>query len=232
MGLLLAGVSHAGMAGGVAKPVARCSQAVVEGELREGESLRRIVVPGRLELQVEAVAGGWVVRVEPVGRGRPEVDFAELATPPYRSVNPLRITTEFGFRAQDAVGWNPRHFRFAADAGMAARMQAAMVGLGRVGSESRRGEAALAGMVERSPEGTVELLDARLIAGTGDQNKAAAMIATHFAETAHRIAVAPDGRTTPLGRLVSLRFRIRLDVPAGMVIAKGLRRVVGSCPAY
>ena len=51
-------------------------------------------------------------RAEPRG----SEDYAELATPPYRSVNPLLISTDYGFRSQDAVGWNPRRFRFAGTA--------------------------------------------------------------------------------------------------------------------
>ena len=40
-------------------------------------------------------------------------DYAELATPPYESVSPLLLSTDFSFRAQDAVAWNPRRFRYA-----------------------------------------------------------------------------------------------------------------------
>ena len=71
--------------------------------------------PG-LKFLLEPIASGWIVRVlAAAGRGEPH-DYAELATPPYRSVTPLAISTDFSFRAQDAVGWNPRRFRYAANA--------------------------------------------------------------------------------------------------------------------
>ena len=35
---------------------------------------------------------------------------------PTKSVTPLSISTDFAFRAQDAIGWNPRRFRFATSA--------------------------------------------------------------------------------------------------------------------
>jgi hypothetical protein len=38
-----------------------------------------------------------------------------LATPPYGSINEREVGTTFGLRAQDAIGWNPRSFRFLTD---------------------------------------------------------------------------------------------------------------------
>ena len=35
-----------------------------------------------------------------------------LATPPYESISQREVGTTFGIRAQDAIGWNPRSFRF------------------------------------------------------------------------------------------------------------------------
>ena len=83
------------------------------------------VIGNGLEVMLEPLASGWILRVLPVGVPRPEHDYAELASPPYRSVSPLLISTDFSFRAQDAVAWNPRHFRFAEDTNMFAEMSEA-----------------------------------------------------------------------------------------------------------
>ena len=65
-----------------------------------------------LEVMLEPLASGWILRVLPASGPRPAHDYAELATPPYRSVSPLLISTDYSFRAQDAVAWNPRRFRY------------------------------------------------------------------------------------------------------------------------
>src|SRR6195952_3395502 len=90
-----------------------CSRAVLDGEVTAGQSFERVFVPG-LRFLLEPIASGWIVRVLPVDGKRGPHDYAELATPPYASVTPLAIGTDFSFRSQDAVAWNPRHFRYAA----------------------------------------------------------------------------------------------------------------------
>ena len=59
----------------------------------------------------QAAYSGWdlVVDREPAA-GFP--DALLLATLPYNSINEREIGTTFGLRAQDAIGWNPRSFRF------------------------------------------------------------------------------------------------------------------------
>ena len=91
----------------------RCKRITVEGEVVAGRGFER-EIGGGLTIGLDPVESGWAVRVVPTRGVRGEHDYAELATPPYRSVNPLLVTTGFGFRAQDVVGWNPRRFQFAA----------------------------------------------------------------------------------------------------------------------
>src|SRR5580700_3176176 len=98
-----------------------CVRGVLEGEVRAGSSYVRPIGSG-LEVMLEPLASGWILRVLPIGVTRPAHDYAELATPPYQSVNPLLISTDFSFRAQDVVAWNPRQFRFVADKGTFQRM--------------------------------------------------------------------------------------------------------------
>ena len=63
---------------------------------------------------LDAAYSGWdmvVDRIPPAGFP----DALYLATPPYNSINQREIGTTYGLRAQDAIGWNPRSFRFLTD---------------------------------------------------------------------------------------------------------------------
>ncbi len=187
---------------------ATCARAVVEGEVRAGQGFVKVFGNG-LEVMLEPLESGWILRVLPVGVPRTEHDYAELASPPYRSVSPLLISTDFSFRAQDAVAWNPRHFRFAADKAMFAEMSQAY-------EEYRSKPAAmnrLAELVVRASEGTIQILDAHLVPGTGDQAKMAAVVASHFNTTAHSLEQPANGQGTPLGKITWIRFRISLELP-------------------
>jgi hypothetical protein len=211
----------------VSKPGA-CVQGVLNGEVRAGESFVRPIGNG-LEVMLEPLASGWILRVLPVGVARPAHDYAELATPPYQSVSPLLISTDFSFRAQDAVAWNPRRFRFAADDRMFEQM-ATLYG------EYRRGPAPsavvqneLAKVVSKAPEGTFQILDAHLVPGTADQAKMAAAVASHFSTTPHSLEQPADGKGSALGKLTWMRFRISLDLPDGFRPNSGMQMQRRSC---
>ena len=196
------------------KPAA-CRAVTVEGEVRAGQRYRALVLQG-VELQLEPAASGWVLRVVPVTQ--PGEDWAEMATPPYRSVTPLAVSTDWGFRAQDAVGWNPRRFRFAqnqtAYASLRALRQAVEAGqTGKV--------AALADLASQQPGGKLQILDAHLVPGTADQARAASLLAGHFATTAHALEQPAGGHPTPLGAITWMRFRISLELPPGEKAAAG-----------
>ena len=183
---------------------------VVEGEVLAGQMFRAAAMAG-VEVRVEPIASGWVLRVVPTAHAGE--DWAETATPPYRSVSPLRVSTEYSFRAQDAVGWNPRRFRFAAS-------EAAYEGLRLLRQGMERGSAgdaaALAELASRQPEGTMEVLDAHLVPGTADQTRAAGAVAVHFRTTAHALEQpVGDGPATPLGQVTWMRFRVELQVTPG-----------------
>jgi hypothetical protein len=156
-----------------------------------------------------------------------------LATPPYQSVTPLSISTDFSFRAQDAVGWNPRHFRFATSAGEFRDLEQIYLRLPKPGTEpSPELQAELAKQLARAAEGTLTILDARLVPGNADQWRVAAAVASHFAETAHTLVQEPDGSTSALGRLVWLRFRLQLDMPPGFQMSSELHPVPVKCAAF
>ena len=228
-----AGLVAAGMISGscwAAPLVGRttCVRGVVDGEVRAGERYVRPIGNG-LEVMLEPLASGWILRVLPVSGVRPAHDFAELATPPYESVSPLLISTDFSFRAQDAVAWNPRRFRFAADGRAFQQMLAMYRELRREAEPSAAMQEQMAKLVSGAPEGSLEILDAHFVPGTADQAKTAATVASHLGATPHRVEQPADGRGTPLGRLTWIRFRIGLELPKGFHPDRGMRLESRGC---
>jgi hypothetical protein len=199
-----------------AKGTGACRRGSFEGEVRAGAGFSR-PIGGGLEVRLEALSwgSGWLLRVQPVGGPRLAHDYAELATPPYASVNPLLISTDYSFRAQDAVAWNPRRFRFAASAGEFAAISSIY---DRYSSKTPPGpavEAELSNVVSKAAEGTLQILDAKLIPGTANQAQMAAMVASHFSTTVHTIEEPREASGSVLGKLSWLRFRVSLDLPRG-----------------
>ena len=207
---------------------ARCARAVVEGEIRAGQEFRKRFAGG-LDFLMEPIASGWVVRVLPTEGERPLEDYAEIATPPYRSVSPLLVSTDFSFRAQDAIGWNPRRFRYAPDARTFAVIDGAYRRLSGAKTASPADEATLAKVVAAQPEAVLEILDASLAPGTADQTRAAGLLSSHFGTTAHRMEQPAGGRATALGRIGYLRFRVKLELPRGLKASPGVAVEAFSC---
>ena len=215
--VLLGGVSSAG----VSEPVRvagsnTCRRGVLDGEVRAGESFAR-PLGGGLQVRLEALSwgSGWLLRISPVGTPRLGHDYAELATPPYSSVNPLLISTDYSFRSQDVVAWNPRRFRFATSAAEFARIESVFERYARVSPPPPALEVELASLVSKASEGTLEIMDARLIPGTANQSKMAAVVASHFDTTVHTVEEPRNGTGSVLGRLTWMRFKLSLDLPRG-----------------
>lgn len=214
-----------------AQPAVACRAAVIEGTVKRGESFQALFAgteKSGLVFMLEAIHSGWIVRVLPAGEPRGPHDYAELASPPYQSVTPLAVSTDFSFRAQDAIAWNPRRFRYAKNAvdfhQLEAMYPAVMANDGSVMSR-------LAELVATEPGAELDILDATLAPGTADQWRMAAAVASHLANTPHEEAqgIAP----TPLGEIESMRFRVVLDLPSGMQVAKstGVNELKISCAA-
>jgi hypothetical protein len=201
----------------------------MEGELHAGEAFSQ-PIGGGLKIFFQPIASGWILRVVPAVGPMGEHDYAELATPPYQSVTPLSISTDFAFRAQDAVGWNPRRFRFATSAASFHTLEQMYQRLMAAGARPQPAlEADLASEIGKTAEGTLTIVDAKLVPGTANQGASAAAVASHFATTAHTLVQETDGRTSPLGRLVWLRFRLELDVPQGFQKNSALRVEPRAC---
>lgn len=192
----------------------RCTVSSFEGQVSYGQTYRH-AINSNLELVLDPLPSGWLLRVLPIGKPRPQHDYAELATPPYQSVTPLAVSTDFSFRAQDAIAWNPRNFRFVAESDAFNRLMMAYNNyIGAQDSVSRRSaEGRLTSLVQQAQSGELRILDAKIVAGTADQAGLAAMVASHLSETAHSV-VATHGETiSPLGRITWFRFRISLRLP-------------------
>jgi hypothetical protein len=172
---------------------------------------------------------GWLLRVLPVKGMMPKHDYAELATPPYESVSPLLLSTDFSFRAQDAVAWNPRRFRYADNLTDFNQLQGIYDRYRRSSPPAAGTESELAMAVSKMPEGSLQILDARLVPGTANQVQIAALVATHFNASAHTVEEPPEGKGTALGKLTWVRFRIRFDLPMGFKADKGLRIESHTC---
>ena len=207
---LSAQASHA------AKAPMGCSRVVFDGDVKAGMGFEKVFAKG-LKFYLEPLRSGWIVRVLAADEPRGPHDYAELATPPYRSVSPLLISTDWSFRAQDAVAWNPRRFRYARS-GEVFRQLAGLYG--GVMSNDASSSSKVAEIVSEQPEGVLQILDARMVPGLADQALMASAVASHLEETPLEVdqSVAPS----TLGRIEELRFRVKLDLPAGIFAAPGL----------
>jgi len=203
-------------AGHAAKTPMRCSRVVFDGDVKAGEGFEKVFAKG-LKFYLEPLRSGWIVRVLAADEPRGIHDYAELATPPYRSVSPLLISTDWSFRAQDAVAWNPRRFRYARNGEVFRRLAGLYGGVmaNDVASSSKAAE-----VVSEQPEGVFQILDARMVPGLADQAQMAAAVASHLEETPHEVdqSIAPSA----LGQLEELRFRVKLDLPEDVLPMPGL----------
>jgi hypothetical protein len=216
-GLLPAGVL-ASVAPLWAAGAAGCRQVRFEGEVRAGESYTQ-ALGGGMSWKLEATAAGWVVRVLPEG-ARPEHDAAELATPPYHSVTPLGVTTDWSFRAQDAVAWTPRRFQYAASAAETQKLAAAYAAY-IAKPEDEAAMERLAELTAGEPSGELEILEARIAPGTANQTKAAAAVALHLQQV--KYTLDQSAKPTALGALEWMRFAVTLRLARGTAAAAGMK---------
>ena len=192
-----------------------CRTVVLDGEVHAGEEFLRPIGPG-LAFWMQPIHSGWILRVIPASGPRGAFDYAELATPPYNSPTPLSLSTDFGFRAQDAAGWNPRRFRYAPTRVLFEQLLQAHAPMADRAARPTAGQQArLASLLAGALDGDFIIKDVRLIPGSADQSSMAAPLAEHFNSTAHTLDLPAQGKDTPLGALEWVRFQLRLDLPGG-----------------
>jgi len=209
-------------------PATACVSAISSGEVSAGGNFSE-PLGGGLDILLDPTPTGWVLRVLPGTGIHPPHDYAELATPPYQSVNPLLITTDFSFRAQDVIGWNPRHFQFYARPSQASAAQHAYDDYFAHPKDMKIMQR-LAELPQYAASGDFTVLDSRLLPGTGNQSPAAAVVAAHFQTTPHTLLQAPANQASPLGRVVWMRFQLSLLLPKGFAVATAWQVDRSRCP--
>jgi len=215
-----------GLGVGQAAAAKNCQRVVLSGEVKAGQEWKH------------AFGRGWIFRVLPVQAGKEGytgwdlvVDRAEgagypdallLATPPYRSVNEHEVGTTFGLRAQDAVGWNPRSFRFlttpeALQQGkkLFAQLENAGPGATTTDQTAQRSQA-IKGLMELEQHASIgefRIVDARLAPGIADAAPFAESWAHAADRTAHTVGQPSSGKATAHGELQWMRFSVTLWLP-------------------
>ncbi len=241
--VLFAAIALGWVRGALGSDVSRCSRVTLEGEVAAGR-----------EWSAE-IGGGWKFRVMPVApsgggysgwdlvmdRDQPAgyPDALLLATLPYNSLNEREIATTFGLRAQDAIGWNPRSFRFLADPAAFSEGQQvfrSLVRSGAMGPDARRSAEGEQGMnrllqlEQRAASGEFRILDAHLVPGSGDPAGYAQKWALAAARTPHQNDAAPSGQASARGSLDWMRFSITLWLPGKWTVPHGTKAVGAACP--
>ena len=237
-----------GAAHAAAKPGKRaCREVVLHGEVQAGREWHA------------GIGEGWVFRVLPISMGHDlkgytgwdmvmdresgvgYPDALLLATPPYGSLNEREIGTTFGLRAQDAIAWGPRRFRFFTDmARMSkARNLFAVVMPLRAGgttanansAEQAKATQGLLSMLDDHTamgDGELSILDARLVSGVADPPEFARQWAARLSQVPHtneQTAGAPSA----LGELRWMRFAVTLRLPAPWKLPAELHGTEANC---
>ena len=233
--------------GAATPPKASCTRLVFEGEVSAGGYW---AVP---------LGQGWVFRVLPIAPSQagysgwdlvvdrqPPAGFPDallLATMPYNSINEREIGTTFGLRAQDAIGWNPRSFRFIVspndfrEAQQLFRSLPANPGLHSATGESegskqgdRQAMTRLLEIQKHAAAGEFRIVDARIVPGVADPAPYAQLWAAASAQARHTVEEAPEGKSSPLGVLKWMRFAVTLWLPEGWSVPAPLQARRTTCP--
>lgn len=230
------------LARGATPPQHVCQRLTVEGEVNTGQEWK------------VALGDGWVFRVLPIAAApasasgwdlvldrEPPAGYPDallLATLPYGSINEREIATTFGLRAQDAIGWNPRTFRFVSDPQQFHKAQRWFLELMRsmqspnptsrsVGADPTARLLELAGSAS---SGQLRILDARIVPGIADPQPYAQGWALAASRTQHEIEAAPAGQASALGKLLWMRFALTLWLPSHWRPSAGFHPARLPCP--
>lgn len=207
-----------------------CKQLVLDGEVGAGQEWSAPIGDGwRLRLvsipPLDDNYSGWdlvVDRIRPAGFP----DALYLATPPYNSINEREIGTTYGLRAQDAIGWNPRSFRFLTDPAAFSMAQ----GLYRLAfvypkdstpQKQAGAKARLLELAEGASQGELRILDAHISPGTADPAPFAQAWARASPLTPHEIDPAAGAKGATRGTLNWMRFEVTMWLPPSWKVPPG-----------
>lgn len=226
------GVLALAAAAGCAGQARSCLKLELKGDVSAGQEWRAELGEGWVLRLVPIVPGqngytGWDLVVD---RDRPAgfPDALLLATPPYGSINQREIGTTYGLRAQDAIGWNPRSFRFLISPAALGEGQRLFAQLGSGAAAARAGRGLIA-LQRQSAPGRLTILDAHLTPGAADP----APFAESWAQKSYGIQQSDEppthGNSSPLGELHWMRFFVTLWLPAGWKAPRGQVAAPAAC---
>lgn len=226
-----------GLAMGLAAQAQMCRKVVLTGQTNAGQEWKQNLGEGWVFRLVPIASGaqgysGWDLVVDrQQAAGFPDALY--LATPPYGSLNEHEVGTTFGLRAQDAIGWNPRSFRFLTDAADLKQAQGIYRQMSRSGQTAaqpdQRSIQRLMEMVKRSSAGQFRIEDAGLAPGISDAAPYAQNWAIQSGRMGHKIEPAKSGQSTPQGELHWVRFTLTLWLPASWKVPEELHAGRGAC---
>jgi hypothetical protein len=222
---------------------------------------QRVTIEGRVNVGREwdvSLGEDWIFRILPISSSSPEYsgwdlvvdrqqpagfpDALLLATLPYNSINEREIGTTFGLRAQDAIGWNPRSFRFLLNTADFREAQQLFRSLMTIAAHAPANAAhdpaaprgsALSRLVElrqRASSGELQILDAAIVPGVADPAPYAQAWALAASRTPHQIEAVPAGTSSALGTLNWMKFSLTLWFPAHWRIPPELHPAPTACP--
>jgi hypothetical protein len=232
------------MSRGATPPQHACQQVTIGGEVSAGQEWKA------------ALGQGWVFRIVPIAASQagysgwdlvvdrePPAGYPDallVATLPYDSINEREIGTTFGLRAQDAIGWNPRSFRFLSDPQQFRdgrrwfqQMMQAAQGTHNNPDTSSAGADPMVRLLElakAASSGELRIVDARIVPGIADPQPYAQGWALASSRTQHEIQAAPPGRVSAQGALVWMRFALTLWLPTRWRLSAGVHAVRQPCP--
>jgi len=238
---------------GVPPHPAACTRIELNGKVNAGQEWKA------------PIGEGWVFRLVPIAPGSagytgwdlvvdrdPPAGFPDallLATPPYNSINEREIGTTYGLRAQDAIGWNPRSFRFITNPAAFLQGQKLFLALssqlqapsGKSSGASSKEDPApttpdaarltrqLMDLQSRAAAGELRILDAGLAPGIADPEPFAESWALRAARTPVTLVSPTSSKPTPRGELDWMRFSVTLWLPAGWKPPNGLSATPAPC---
>jgi len=230
-----------------ATPPPACQKIVLTGEASAGKEWKAPIGEGWVFRVVpidQAKAGnaaysGWDLAVD---RDKPAgfPDALLVASPPFNSINEREIGTTFGLRAQDAVGWNPRSFRFLTSPAAFIESQQLYLKLSRGGqvrlavdsaadTPEARPSRRLMELEREASAGEFRILDARLTPGIADAAPYAENWAMALPRTPHRIEPGSGGRPSQFGELHWIRFSVTLWLPEAWAVPREMHAVRSGC---
>ncbi len=220
-----------------------CRKVIFSGEVSAGREWNAPIGMGWifrvLPIQPQASAySGWDLVVDRIlPAGFPDALF--LATPSYNSINEREIGTTYGLRAQDAIGWNPRSFRFIVDPEAFRAAQSIYLKLQRNGvfaqanPATKQDATAISSLVDlqkRAAIGEFQILDARIVPGAADPPPFALNWSLAASRTPHQVESSGPAAGSPRGSLDWMRFSVTLWLPQTWKLPAGVRSVSATCP--